>query len=235
MTPLELKKLESEILARGLPEEARKRIRNAKICIIDDKVGQLKSMVEGLQKEGFSNIVKLQQIESVNSLLNSDYDVIVLDLSGVATSIDDDDGLGVLQKLKQADPSLPVIVVTGNEISPRLVKTAGLSDLVRHKPVLSADLAADVEAVLRPRVDPRLGGIEIVRVIGRLVDEGHLKMTFIDRVRYRTARRKLLAEVRSPAGAPIDMIVKIAGILTNYATVAAALLKLCYALSGGSK
>lgn len=207
--------LETRLEEHGLSPEVRKAIRNAKICVIDDQLDHLESFLEGLRKEGFSNLTKLNQVTSVNDLLSSDYDLIVLDLSGVAKGVAEDDGIGVLGMLKRADPGLPVLVVTGSTTPPDLAHTLSLADAIRMKPIMPADLAADVEALLKIRKDMYWASLAILRELKRMRSEFAEKLGFWDKMKLRFYQYKLQKNLEDRAPGIVMRITKIAGILVN--------------------
>ena len=149
LTNKEIKKLSIEFSDKGLSENIIRTIRNAKVCIIDDKIEDLKSLHDGLKKEGFSNLTKHKKSPTINDILNEHYDIILLDLNDVANEITEMDGLGILQMIKDRNPSLPILVITGQNPSPEVRDIINLADLVRKKPVLASDLANDVDTILR--------------------------------------------------------------------------------------
>ena len=143
-----LKELKSLLEDRGFTPEMNQAIREAKICVIDDKIDDLKSLMDGLRREGFNHLIEKQQVDSINEILREKYDLIILDLTGVATDLSKDDGIGVLAELKQHDPALPILIVTGSTTPPELTAILSKADLIRSKPVLPADLSSDVESLL---------------------------------------------------------------------------------------
>ena len=145
--------LENQLDQRGYSQEVRVAIRNARICIIDDRIDDLRGVVSGLKNEGFTNIVEVEQVNSIEELLEKRYDLVVLDLRGVAVQISSADGYGVLQHLKSAQPALPVLVLTGSTTPPDKVNVIALADLIRSKPVKALELVSDVEQLLRPYKD----------------------------------------------------------------------------------
>jgi DNA-binding NtrC family response regulator len=128
----EIKKIESELHENGLPEHVRQEIRKAKICIIDNAIDDLKSLHDNLKKEGFNNLEKFKSAPYINKILTSHYDLIILDLNDVANEITEDDGVGVLKLLKEREPYLPILIVTGQRISPENQLILNKADLIRR-------------------------------------------------------------------------------------------------------
>ncbi len=61
-----LDKIENNLIQRGFAPSIRASIKNSKICIIDDGINDLKSLIKGLKSEGFSNLVEKKQVHSIN-------------------------------------------------------------------------------------------------------------------------------------------------------------------------
>ncbi|AQT68844.1 osmolarity response regulator [Anaerohalosphaera lusitana] len=163
--------LENALKRYGREADLRKAIRNARICIIDDQIDHLKSFVRGLNDEGFTNLVQKTHIESINELLENDYDLIVLDLQGVADGISADDGIGVIASLKESDPAMPILVVSGTNTSPDKSKIINQADLIRIKPVLPGDLASDIEDILKNRKSQYWGALAVLKELHKIKPE----------------------------------------------------------------
>jgi CheY-like chemotaxis protein len=88
-------------------EELRKR---ARILVVDDDENSFP--VELLKKEGYA-IDYWPKIESLSKLERGDYDIIILDIGGVAKEYSSEDGLGVLEHLKEVNPSQIVVAFSG--------------------------------------------------------------------------------------------------------------------------
>lgn len=175
------KEIERELDKRGFSLKTRNAIRNSKICIIDDKIEDLRSLIDGLKKEGFSHLIEKNKITSVNEIVESEYDLIILDLIGVANEISKEDGIGILEELKRKEPSLPILVVSGETTEPVLAKKLSLADSIRSKPVKSADLAADVESLLKYRKDDYWGALSILKELRKLHPELRERLNYIDK------------------------------------------------------
>lgn len=83
-------------------DELKKRTR---IVVIDDEDS---FPVNLFQKEGYS-VDKWQTVTDYGRLESGFYDIIVLDIKGVATHISEDDGLGVLESIKRKNPAQIII------------------------------------------------------------------------------------------------------------------------------
>lgn len=83
-------------------EEIKKRLR---IVVIDDEDS---FPIKLFQEAGYS-IEKWDSVENYAKLESGFYDIIVLDISGIAHHISENDGLGVLEDLKRFNPSQIII------------------------------------------------------------------------------------------------------------------------------
>lgn len=83
-------------------EDLKKKVR---IVVIDDEDG---FPVNIFQSEGY-NIEKWSTVKDYGKLEKGYFDLIVLDIKGVAGHISTDDGLGVLESLKKTNPSQIII------------------------------------------------------------------------------------------------------------------------------
>jgi hypothetical protein len=79
--------------------------RRARIVVIDDENS---FPVRLFQDEGYS-IDKWDSVKDYSKLENGHFDIIVLDIKGVAQHISEDDGLGVLTNLKNYNPAQIII------------------------------------------------------------------------------------------------------------------------------
>ncbi len=191
LTNRELKKIEIDLFDIGLPESIRRKIRNSKICIIDNEVEDLKSLHDGLKKEGFTNLQKFKRSPPVNEILSSHYDVILLDLNDVAQEISEDDGLGILKLIKQREPLLPILVVTGQKISPEFQDIINLADLVRKKPVFASDLANDVDTLLKSYHDKFWASLLILKELNSIDIELNREISIFKRIKLYFLRKSI--------------------------------------------
>lgn len=191
LTNRELSKIEIELGDTGLAEPIRRKIRNAKICIIDDKIDDLKSLHDSLKQEGFTNLQKFKKSPPVNEILASKYDVVILDLNDVANDISKDDGLGILKLLKIREPKLPILVVTGQLLAPETQNIINQAELVRKKPVYAADLANDVDMLLRIFHDKFWASLELLKELNNIDIELKKEIDFTKRLKLHFTRKRI--------------------------------------------
>ncbi|MEX0997377.1 MAG: response regulator [Flavobacteriaceae bacterium] len=212
LTNTELKKLEIELYEKGLPEATLRKIRNSKICIIDNEYKDLKSFFDGLKTEGFTNLNKFKKSPPINDILKEQYDIILLDLNDVAQGMTEMDGLGVLQLLKQRNPDLPILVITGQNPSPEARDIINLADGVRKKPVLASDLANDVDMILSYYHDKFWASILLLKELNKIDIELRRDLGIIKRVRLhylRKALEKKLIKKEDDVVTKIERIIKL--------------------------
>lgn len=115
------------------------------ILLVEDEPGIVDFVQRGLRAEGFAVEAELDGIEGERRALHDGFDLIVLDLMLPGRG-----GLEILASLRQAKPSLPVIVLTARgETEDRVVGLdAGAVDYL-VKPFSLAELAARVRVQLR--------------------------------------------------------------------------------------
>lgn len=226
-----IKELEQKLIQRGITPDVRKAIRNAKICIIDNQIDHLKSFLEGLKKEGFTNIVDKNHVESVNGLLDDGYDLIVLDLKGVAEEISSNDGVGVLESLKRSDPALPILVISGTSTPPDRAHILNQADLIRTKPVLPADLASDVEEILKTRKDPYWSALTILKELERIKPNINTDLAFTDKLKLWWLQHRIIKKIDKHGGNIISKVLKVASIVDKLGSIAIRIVTIAKGLS----
>jgi two-component system OmpR family response regulator len=117
----------------------------ARVLLIEDEPGIVDFVRRGLEAEGFAVEAALDGIEGERLALQGSFDAVVLDLMLPRRG-----GLEVLAAMRQAMPSLPVIVLTARDgIEDRVEGLeAGAADYI-VKPFSMAELVARVRAQLR--------------------------------------------------------------------------------------
>ena len=124
------KKASLTALAKPLDlSQLRKR---AKIVVIDDDSNAFP--VNILQNEGYT-IEQWDEVKSLDRLERGDFDIIVLDIAGVAKKLTGSDGLGILKHLKQANPSQVVVAFSGQSFDIGKTEFFQLADDTLAKPV----------------------------------------------------------------------------------------------------
>jgi ATP-dependent Lon protease len=111
-----LKEIKDRILEH-LAVRILKLSRRHRILVVDDEEMTCKNLDHVLTKEGFDVRTASNGVEALNILEESSFDVIVTDLK-----MENVDGMGVLGKAKEKDPSTEVIVITGYATVPTAVE-----------------------------------------------------------------------------------------------------------------
>lgn len=215
-----LKDLEKELNKRGFSTDVRKAIRNAKICIVDDQIDHLKSFMDGLRNEGFTNLIEKNRVESINELLESGYELIILDIKGVAEDISSDDGIGVIEALKQSNPALPILVISGTTTSPDKARTLSQADLIRTKPVLPADLASDVDDILKTRKDLYWSAFAVLKELQRIQPEIRQDLCMTDKIRLWYLQRSIINKVKKHDESVASKVLKLASVVGKLGSIA---------------
>ena len=115
------------------------------ILVIEDEPGIVDFLDRGLRAYGFEVSAALDGVTGTDKALTEAVDLVVLDMMLPGRS-----GLEVLSELRQAKPSLPVIVLTArSEVEDRVAGLdAGAADYL-VKPFSLSELAARIRAQLR--------------------------------------------------------------------------------------
>jgi DNA-binding response OmpR family regulator len=154
------------------------------ILLIEDEPGIVDFVKRGLEAEGFPVEAALDGLEGERRALRESFDLIVLDLMLPGRS-----GMEILESLRQAKATVPVLVLTARgEIEDRVAGLdAGAVDYL-IKPFSLAELAARVRAQLRlamqsPAATLHVGDIEvnlIAREVHRAGEPVRLSSTEFD-------------------------------------------------------
>ncbi len=144
------------------------------ILLIEDEPGIVDFVRRGLEAEGFAVEVALDGLEGEGLALKGSFDAIVLDLMLPGRG-----GLEVLETVRRAKPSLPVIVLSARgEIEDRVIGLdAGAVDYL-VKPFSLVELVARVRAQLRAATQLsagtlRGGDIEVDLLTRKVSRNGH--------------------------------------------------------------
>ena len=114
------------------------------ILAIDDDSDFLELMQQGLAPRGIEVTTCETVAQAVEALASSAFDLVLTDL-GLA----DEGGLALLERVKQAWPDVPVVVVTGHGDAAGAARALGAAGVL-VKPVDLEQLAVAVAAALAP-------------------------------------------------------------------------------------
>ncbi len=116
------------------------------IVVIDDDPNAFPEL-SMLTAEGY-RITRWAKIESMAQLESGTFDIIVLDISGVARDWGEHDGLEVLRLLKENNPAQYVIAFSGQRAVHQLEEFWKLADDSLKKPVTAADFKRKLDTAL---------------------------------------------------------------------------------------
>lgn len=126
-------------------EEIRKR---AQLLVIDDHAVPFMKLFE---RDGY-HLQRWTKIESLSDLTERRFDLILLDLHGVAIKDSpEQQGLGVLKHVKETDPTQLVIAYSAQDWSPSASEFFAKADAVLDKTAQYVDYKATVDRLLKRR------------------------------------------------------------------------------------
>lgn len=136
-------------LARRIPlHELRKRVRT--VVIDDDKNA---FPIEILKKEGYQ-IDYWANVESLDTLERGDYDIIILDIAGVATQFTASEGLGILEHLKNVNPAQIVVAFSGQQFDIEKNRFFNLADDTLGKPAEALTCKEKLDFLIQNKLTP---------------------------------------------------------------------------------
>jgi DNA-binding response OmpR family regulator len=157
------------------------------ILVIEDEPGIVDFLERGLPAYGFDVTSATDGDRGIDKALGADVDLVVLDMMLPGST-----GLQVLERVRQAKPTLPVIVLTAlDQVEHRVTGLdAGAADYI-VKPFSLAELAARIRAQLRiasqtPQTSLAAGDIEVNLITREVRRDGQL-------IRLSTTEFELLA------------------------------------------
>jgi CheY-like chemotaxis protein len=121
--------------------------RATSIIVIDDDPNAFPE-VSTLRAEGY-NITEWRTVESLAQLESGTYDIIVLDIGGVAGKWGKRDGLEILKLLKESNPRQYIIAFSGQRAIHQLEEFWKLADSQMKKPVNVADCKRKLDEAIQ--------------------------------------------------------------------------------------
>ncbi len=169
-----------------------------RILFLDDQRDAVEPYVAHLKEEGFTNVDVMTDIKSLNQVVDANADLIYLDITGVATSLDsDEEGLSVLEYVKKHQPWTQVIVLSGSDFPASKAKSLSKADLCITKGSLNlAELVNVTEDQLKQAVAPEYRNVKVLSVLEKRIDDMNLGWWKKFRL------KKLIAEARAHEGDP---------------------------------
>jgi two-component system alkaline phosphatase synthesis response regulator PhoP len=157
-----------------------------RILVIEDEPAIRQGVVDALEYDGYE-VVQAGDVRNGRELaMRGACDLVLLDLG-----LPDGDGGEVLEAIRGALPTLPVILLTARGFEEDRVKglKLGADDYV-VKPFSVRELLARIEAVLR-RSAERPTDLETIRIAGGAVDVARLEARFDDGTTTELSTREL--------------------------------------------
>ena len=146
-----------------------------RILVIEDEPGIVDFLERGLAAHGFDIVSAADGDSGIDTALHADVDLVVLDMMLPGRG-----GLEVLERLRRAKPTLPVIVLTAlDQVEHRVTGLdAGAADYI-VKPFSLAELAARIRAQLRiasqaPQTTLMAGDVELNLITREVRRNGEL-------------------------------------------------------------
>ena len=116
----------------------------SRILLVDDEEGVLPALVELLRSEGHEVVTAHRAAEALERLAAEEFELVILDvrLPGIS-------GLDALERIKQGQPKLPVIVMTGQGTMETAVEATKRGAFDYHlKPFEPAEMLETIERAL---------------------------------------------------------------------------------------
>ncbi len=147
----------------------------AQILTVEDDAAIRRGIVDALRFAGFQPLEAADGRQGLEMALSRSYDLLLLDLV-----LPGPDGFEILEQVRRARPTLPVIILTARgEESDRVRGLKDGADDYVVKPFSVKELLARVEAVLR-RSPQRPGDVHTVAVPGGRIDLERHEVRFDD-------------------------------------------------------
>jgi DNA-binding response OmpR family regulator len=121
-----------------MEEEKRKTI-----LVIEDDPDVLSMIVKHLKHQGFDVVTARDGMEGLKKLKAGGYDLVITDIVMPYVS-----GTGLVTALKESNPDVPAIAITGYGEEPEAVATEKKADLVLSKPVKMSELKEHISKLL---------------------------------------------------------------------------------------
>jgi len=113
------------------------------ILVVEDDPDVLSVMVKNLELAGYRVITATDGMEGLKKIKSGGYNLVITDIVMPYVS-----GTGVVSVLKESEPHVPVIAVTGYGEIPETMAVEKKADLVLSKPVRMSDLKEHVAELL---------------------------------------------------------------------------------------
>jgi CheY-like chemotaxis protein len=119
-----------------------------RILIADDERAVGIMLAEALKRYDYEIDVVLNGIEAIKQISRRSYDLIITDYM-----MPEMDGLELTQRVRSKDPSVPIVVVTGNRPSQDLLKSGVTACIM--KPFSVFEIQNEVRNILNTKRQPK--------------------------------------------------------------------------------
>lgn len=157
-------------------DEYNKEADTMNILIIEDELKTANFLQRGLVENGFSVHVTHDGFDGLHSAMELAYDLLIIDIM-----LPKLDGWGVVEKLRQADKQVPILILTAcDEIDERVKGLELGADDYLIKPFAFSELLARVKSLLRRGQNKQIETIEVadlkINPLKRKVQRGNSKI-----------------------------------------------------------
>ena len=126
--------------------------RRTRILVIDDDESSFP--FKQLKDEGYA-IDHWPKVQSLTQLEQGTYDIVVLDIHGVGQEYSADDGLGILEHIKERNPSQLVVAFSGHTFDLAKNRFFRLADDVLGKPVDATKCKRVIDDLIASKMTPQ--------------------------------------------------------------------------------
>ena len=132
-----------------------------RVLLVEDEPRMAEFITKGLRQHGFEPVATSSAVEGLVAFADRRPDMVVLDLG-----LPDIDGRDVLRRIRAADPTCPVLILTARaEVEDRVEGLNLGADDYLVKPFAFAELVARLHTITRRALQPRTamerGGLEL--------------------------------------------------------------------------
>jgi CheY-like chemotaxis protein len=125
-----------------MDDEAREEA-SSEVLVVDDEVEVAFALQSLLQERGYKVRTAIGAVEALEAVRKARPDLVLTDVTMPGTM----DGVALAREIRQSEPDLPIVLITGN---PMVVAEASEFPLLQ-KPIVSRDLHAAIQRALVPQ------------------------------------------------------------------------------------
>ena len=114
------------------------------ILVIEDDQAVLSAIAKHLSHTGYGVVTASDGLEGLKKIKSGGYDLVITDIVMPYVS-----GTGVVTCLKETNPHIPVIAITGYGPEPEAVAVEKKADLVLSKPIKMSELKTHIAELIK--------------------------------------------------------------------------------------